>query len=82
MTNMHSLFGTIWGLNPGPFDPTSDTLATTPPPPWVIFYQLLRLAEYLLLCEMSVCLNFSSTFLIRFAGDLQLYLFRKSDVFC
>jgi len=29
---MHSLFGTSLGSNPGPFDPKSDTLTTTPPP--------------------------------------------------
>jgi len=26
---MHSLFGTTWGLNPGPFDSKSDILTTT-----------------------------------------------------
>jgi len=30
---MHSLFGTARGSNPGPFDPKSDTLTTTPPTP-------------------------------------------------
>jgi len=38
---MHSLFGTARGSNPGPFDPKSGTLTTTPPPPETTCVNLL-----------------------------------------
>jgi len=50
---MHSFFSTARGSNPGPFDPKSDTVTTTPPPMFLrcnVFACLLLTVDILMTC--------------------------------